>query len=893
MATDTDPAGTSTYTYNSAGQLATDADAASGTTGSYSYNTLGQVSSISLGTGNDTRSFGYDDLHRLTSDALTDAAGATVAAIDYGYNADDDVTSVTTTGLTGAGGGTGTVTNAYTYDEANRLTSWTATPAGGSATTQTYGYDNDGNMTSDDGATYTYDARDELIAGSNGTTYAYSADGDMTSQTSRAGATTTDTSDAFGQQITSGATAGPSSYTWDALDRVVGDTQPSGASITVGYEGLTNSVASDSSATYSRDPSGDLVGVDATAGGKSVALTDQHDDLSGLFTAAGTSLAGSTTYNPWGQVLGTTGPSVQVGFQGQWTDPATGQVNMGSRFYQPSTGSFGNKDSAPASSGDNAYSYADDNPVTVTDPSGHAPSGSSGGGYITPGDVAAAWARAGEARAEAKAEAALAAGARVTAAALEVTSDDFAALARFFNAAADKAAEEAAQAARAAAQAFQAAAAQMAQVVSWQDKANNAWHQVWADLDAAKTWEVWKIPGYLADAASATTSALYYEVRAGAAFVSWLADETAAYTAEFVSDAFTALSHLATMMAKGASKAADAAARAASAAEQNAQRMAAESAEESAVASQDEAAAEALQAAYVAQVARELAAARAAVARAAARAASRVVRAAKTAGSVIKKAATTAGKAIYKASGIQSIVSCVTNPNLASCVRAAVTVVGLALTIATGGLSVGVEVGVDAAADAATDAAADAATDMATDSAADATEDITDETGGDALDSSRGVGGKMWDAMKVQNTRYPKLQLGLGALGGGIGNFTDAAMSGKRGWDLVGDTALGVATGALSDSYLGDPRGLAIGGASGVANSFGSDLINTHRLSVSDAEWAVFSGSLGAAENGFESRISDTSPSGDATVGNSVGVLVNTAQGLGCGGLDGQLNGNC
>jgi len=200
------------------------------------------------------------------------------------------------------------------------------------------------------------------------------------------------------------------------------------------------------------------------------------------------------------------------------------------------------------------------------------------------------------------------------------------------------------------------------------------------------------------------------------------------------------------MMAKGASKAADAAARAASAAEQNAQRMAAESAEESAVASQDEAAAEALQSAYVPQVARELAAAKAAVARAAARAASRVERAAKTAGSVIKKAATTAGKAIYKASGIQSIVSCVTNPNLASCVRAAVTVVGLALTIATGGLSVGVEVGVDAA----TDAAADAATDMATDSAADATEDVTDETGGDALDSSRGAGGKVWDAMKVK-----------------------------------------------------------------------------------------------------------------------------------------------
>jgi hypothetical protein len=34
----------------------------------------------------------------------------------------------------------------------------------------------------------------------------------------------------------------------------------------------------------------------------------------------------------------------------------------------------------------------------------------------------------------------------------------------------------------------------------------------------------------------------------------------------------------------------------------------------------------------------------------------------KTAATVVKRAAVTAGKAVYKASGIQSIVSCVTNP---------------------------------------------------------------------------------------------------------------------------------------------------------------------------------------------------------------------------------------
>ena len=73
------------------------------------------------------------------------------------------------------------MTNTYGYDEADRLTSWTATPSGGTATTQTYGYDNDGNMTSDNGVTYTYDARDELVSSSNGTSYAYTADGDLQS----------------------------------------------------------------------------------------------------------------------------------------------------------------------------------------------------------------------------------------------------------------------------------------------------------------------------------------------------------------------------------------------------------------------------------------------------------------------------------------------------------------------------------------------------------------------------------------------------------------------------------------------------------------------------------------------------------------------------------------
>ena len=759
MLTDADAAGTSTYTYDSAGRLATDTDAASGTTGTYSYNDLDQVSSISYGSGKDTQSFGYDPLHRLTSNSLTDSAGTTVASIGYGYDADNDVTSIATSGLAGTGGSTGTVTNTYGYDEADRLTSWTATPAGGSATVQTYGYDNDGNMTSDNGVTYTYDARDELVSGSNGDTYSYSADGDMTGETSSAG-TTADTFDAYGQQITSGSAAGTSQYAWDALDRVVTAAEPDGASIALTYEGTSGEVASDSSATYSRDPSGGLVGVNASANGRTLALNDQHDDLSGLFTASGTSLSSSTTYNPWGQVLGTSGATVQVGYQGQWTDPATAQVNMGSRFYTPATGSFSGKDTAPASGGANAFAYGDDNPVTVTDPTGHSPSGSSGGGDITAADVAGAYARAGEAKARSEAAAAAAAGARTAAAAAEAVADTAAALARALNAAAEKARELAAETARLAAAAFKAAAAELQQAQSWQARADDAAEQAKADgakalsdENPANIFSGGYHPiegaelGY--DALKEAAIAGYDEIRAGAAFATWLGDEIAAFTLSFNSDIDSALATMATEAAKGAADASEVADHAAAAAESTARYLAEVSAEEARTASWYEDEANSLAREYAAQVARELAAARAAAARVAREAAARVARAAKKAATVVKKAAVAVGKAVYKYSGAQSVVSCVTNPTLSSCVQAAVAVAGAVLTVATGGAGAAVDVGLDAAADAATDVAVDATENAAEDAAGEGATAAAKDAGESAADDDTGsclVGGESFAA---------------------------------------------------------------------------------------------------------------------------------------------------
>ena len=80
---------------------------------------------------------------------------------------------------------------------------------------------------------------------------------------------------------------------------------------------------------------------------KTIALTDQHMDLSGMFTAAGTTLTGSSTCDPWGNAVATAGTAVQAGFQGGWTDPATHLVHMGARFYDPAAGQFLNQDPSP------------------------------------------------------------------------------------------------------------------------------------------------------------------------------------------------------------------------------------------------------------------------------------------------------------------------------------------------------------------------------------------------------------------------------------------------------------------------------------------------------------------------------------------------------------------
>ncbi|MEV8517869.1 LamG-like jellyroll fold domain-containing protein [Dactylosporangium sp. NPDC051484] len=346
LASRLDAAGTTTYAYDSAGRLDTIANTGTSVATKLTYNTINQPKTVTYGGTGNVRTFGYNNQHRLDTDELKTSGGTSVAKITYGYDNNGNETSKATTGFGG------TVTNTYTYDQANRLTSWN-----NGTTTTNYTFDKSGNRLTNGAKTFTYDQRNRLLTQTGGTTYTYTPRGTLAS----ASGVLTKT-DAFGQVAQQGTTT----YTYDGLGRQT----KTGLS----YSGLDNDLAADTTATYTRDPGGAVVGVKGASA--QYAYTDLHDDITGLFTATGTTLSGTTVYDPLGKVLATTGMQGSLGYQSEWTDTSTSRVNMMARWYNTDTGQFDTRDTVsnspvPNSAAANRYAYGDDNPLTTTDPTGH------------------------------------------------------------------------------------------------------------------------------------------------------------------------------------------------------------------------------------------------------------------------------------------------------------------------------------------------------------------------------------------------------------------------------------------------------------------------------------------------------------------------------------------
>lgn len=353
-----DASGNSTFGYDDAGRTVSVTDGLSGRTLDYRYDTAGRLA-YSAERGLDPyvrRVNTHDALGRLTGDKVTEfdptgAASRVIQGTEYGYDRDDNVTMKKNiaNGVTTA--------NAYQYDGAGRLTSWTA-PSGAATT---YEWDDAGNRTKAGSTTYGYDERNQLIsAGSTG--YTHTPRGTTATVGGR-----TLSFDAFDQLASDGV-----KYSYDSLGRIAGrDGTP------FEYAGLTNDVVADGARLTSRGVAGEPIAdkaADSTDTAK-LLYTDQHGDVTARYR--GPDAYGTRTYDPFGTVTASSGETPSIGYQDEWTEPTTGAVNMHARWYSPATGSFDSRDTwtgpqVPSAAG-NRYAYGKADPIGNVDPSGHIP----------------------------------------------------------------------------------------------------------------------------------------------------------------------------------------------------------------------------------------------------------------------------------------------------------------------------------------------------------------------------------------------------------------------------------------------------------------------------------------------------------------------------------------
>jgi RHS repeat-associated protein len=300
------------YTYEPDGLLAT--AVGGGSTISLSWNEDGLLATMEDGRGQ-TVERSYDGRGDLTD--LTDGAGT----VEYAYEALNRMESLTDplgrtthfayspegriTGIERPGG----IDTTNSYDEAGRLVETTTTAGEATLESLAYGYDADGDPTTmtdrlGEESTFSYDALDRLVEwnppGTGSTTYGYDPAGNRTS-------------------------VGSTTYSFNALDELTEDS--AGTAWSYDGDGRLATVDSEAGTTsYSWDPLGQLAGVEGPAG----TTTLTYDALGRLASRTSGEATRSLHYGGSGDapVLATEGEASEgllFGASGMLTETTAGE----------------------------------------------------------------------------------------------------------------------------------------------------------------------------------------------------------------------------------------------------------------------------------------------------------------------------------------------------------------------------------------------------------------------------------------------------------------------------------------------------------------------------------------------------------------------------------------
>jgi RHS repeat-associated protein len=333
----------------------------------YAYTGAGQLAAQTRGNSVST-SYRYDSASRLLG--ILHAAGATTLdSLEYALDANGNRTSITD----------GDGVTSFGYDELNRLTSadYPAIPGGPGAANVPYSLDALGNRLGDGAASFSYDAANRIANPG----YSYDANGNLLDD-------------------------GTTSYSYDAANRLI-ESVKGGVTTTYGYDGKGNLIretVGGVTTDFVLDERGGLPlilgelrsdgtqlryaygseGVDAqqTISGTttiSYPLLDGQGSLRRLTDAAG-AVTLARSYDAFGNIRHSAGQGwTPLGFTGERMGAADGTLYLRARHYSPALGRFLQRDSyagtldRPQSL--NRYAYTENNPATLSDPSGHCPAG--------------------------------------------------------------------------------------------------------------------------------------------------------------------------------------------------------------------------------------------------------------------------------------------------------------------------------------------------------------------------------------------------------------------------------------------------------------------------------------------------------------------------------------
>ena len=395
------------YQYDLGGRLTSTFDSATGITTTYTYK---------------------PNTNYVSTEAVTNAAGTTLASYTYSYRAEGLKTGAVEYSLN-SNGGSDTVTLTWNYDALDRLIQEVSVDAGNPGApgnyTDKYSYDLNSNRTGEtiengsgtvtDTVTSTYNANDELTqtvdASTGTTTYGYDNNGSQISVTHTPNGTTTPDSTTTneydlkgqlaGSQVTTSAGTAKTTYFYDDSGNRIEETNTSTADVTTttyyladsqnpsGYAQPIEQAATPGSPqityiwgaqliseTYAQGAT--IPGVGTASSPTTYYLFQDAHGSTRLITDANGNTVARYNYDASGNALGFNAATALTTYlySSMPFDAASGNYYDHARFYNSGTGEFTQADYGYSGSlanpmTDLPYMYGGGDPVNFLDPTGH------------------------------------------------------------------------------------------------------------------------------------------------------------------------------------------------------------------------------------------------------------------------------------------------------------------------------------------------------------------------------------------------------------------------------------------------------------------------------------------------------------------------------------------